>query len=147
MRRAVGLERPHLHLSEPLAAELGLAAKWLLGDQRVRTCAPGVDLVVHQVQELEYVHVTDGDPAVERLSCPAVIEGDLATAAHARWSTAVVTHLLDGFVDVLHLSAREDGRRDEDGLAAVLTEALAGGPPEVGLQDLADVHPARNAQG
>src|SRR5215217_677580 len=106
-----------------------------------------MDLVVHQVQELEYVHVTDGDPAVERFSCPAVIEGDLATAAHARSRATVITHLLDGLIDVLHLSAGEDGCRDEDGLAAVLTEALAGGPPEVGLQDLANVHPARNAQG
>jgi hypothetical protein len=36
MRRAVGLERPHLHLAEPLATELRLAAQGLLGDQRVR---------------------------------------------------------------------------------------------------------------
>ena len=34
-RRAVGLERPHFHLAEPLAAELRLAAQRLLRDQRV----------------------------------------------------------------------------------------------------------------
>src|SRR3990167_3936536 len=32
---AVGLERPHLHLAEALAAELGLAAQGLLRDERV----------------------------------------------------------------------------------------------------------------
>src|SRR5256885_7264642 len=37
VRRAVSLERPNLHLSEPLAAELSLAAQRLLGDQAVRT--------------------------------------------------------------------------------------------------------------
>src|SRR5215207_3716096 len=36
VRRAVGLERPDLHLAEPLAAELRLAAERLLRDQRVR---------------------------------------------------------------------------------------------------------------
>ena len=33
MRRAVRLQRPHLHLAEALAAELRLAAQRLLGDQ------------------------------------------------------------------------------------------------------------------
>src|SRR3569623_782799 len=40
--RAVGLERPHLHFAETLAAELRLAAERLLGDQRVRTDRTGV---------------------------------------------------------------------------------------------------------
>src|SRR5215213_7035487 len=34
---AVGFERPDLHLSEALAAELRLSAQRLLGDQRVRS--------------------------------------------------------------------------------------------------------------
>ena len=33
--RAVSLERPHLHFAEALAAELGLAAERLLGDEAV----------------------------------------------------------------------------------------------------------------
>ena len=37
IRGAVGLQRPHLHLPEPLAAELGLPAQRLLRDQRVRS--------------------------------------------------------------------------------------------------------------
>src|SRR5919106_5135133 len=59
VRRAVGLERPHLPLAEALPAELRLAAQWLLGDQAVRARAPGVDLVLHQVVELEHVDVSD----------------------------------------------------------------------------------------
>src|SRR6266540_3014367 len=35
VRRAVGLERPHFHFSEPLSTELRLAAQRLLGDERV----------------------------------------------------------------------------------------------------------------
>src|SRR5215218_3864335 len=146
MRRAVGLERPHLHLAEPLSAELRLAAERLLRDQRVRTRAPRVDLVVHQVQELQYVHVTDRDPAVERLACAPVIQRHLAAAAHAYVSGTVAANALDGLIYVVDLGAREDGRGDEGRLAAVLAEALACGPPEVGLEDLAYIHPARHAE-
>src|SRR5579883_1744588 len=42
VRRAVRLERPHLHLPEPLPAELRLAAQGLLRDQRVRPRGPRV---------------------------------------------------------------------------------------------------------
>ena len=38
---AVGLQRPHLHLAEALAAELRLAAQRLLGDERVGAGASG----------------------------------------------------------------------------------------------------------
>src|SRR6478736_5530450 len=49
VRRAIGLQRPYLHLAEALATELGLAAQRLLGDQAVRSRATGVNLVLHQV--------------------------------------------------------------------------------------------------
>src|SRR5215217_17911 len=146
VRRAVGLKRPHLHLAEPLSAELGLAAQRLLCYQRVWSGAPGVDLVVHQVQELQYVHVTDGDPAVERLPGPAVVKGDLAPPTHADVGETVAANPLDGLIYVADLGPREDGRGDEGRLAAVLPEALARSPPEVGLEDLAYVHPARHAE-
>src|SRR3712207_6487025 len=107
----------------------------------------GVDLVVHKVQQLEDVHVADGDPAVERLAGPAIVQSDFAAAAHADICAAVAAYLLYRLVDVIDLGAREDGGRDEDRLAAVLAQALARGPPEVGLEDLADVHPARHAEG
>ena len=54
---AVGLEGPHLHLAEALATELGLPAQRLLGDHRVRAGRPGVDLVVHEVGQLQDVDV------------------------------------------------------------------------------------------
>ena len=41
VRRAVGLERPHLHLTEALATELRLPTQRLLGDHRVRAGATG----------------------------------------------------------------------------------------------------------
>ena len=81
VRRAVGLEGPHLHLAEALAAELRLAAERLLGDHRVRAGRAGVDLVVDQVGQLEDVHVADGDRVVVRLAGAAVVERRLAVGA------------------------------------------------------------------
>ena len=78
VRRAVGLERPDLHLAEALAAELGLAAEGLLGDHRVRAGRARVDLVVDHVGELEHVDVADRDRAVVGLAGAAVVERDLA---------------------------------------------------------------------
>ena len=69
---AVGFERPHFHFAETLAAELRLAAQRLLGDQRVRADRAGVDLVVHQVVQLEHVDVADRDLAIERFAGAAV---------------------------------------------------------------------------
>ena len=80
VRGAVRLERPHLHLAEALAAELRLAAQRLLGDERVRARAPRVDLVVHEVEQLQDVHVADGDLLLERLTGAAVEELHLARA-------------------------------------------------------------------
>ena len=57
VRRAVGLERPHLHLTEALATELRLPTQRLLRDHRVRAGRPGVDLVVDEVGELQDVDV------------------------------------------------------------------------------------------
>ena len=45
---AIGLQRPHLHFAEALAAELRLAAQRLLGDEAVRPDRARVDLVVDQ---------------------------------------------------------------------------------------------------
>src|SRR3546814_7916625 len=62
------LEGPHLHLAEALAAELRLTAERLLRDHRVRAGAARVDLVVHEVVQLEYVHVPDRDRLRERFT-------------------------------------------------------------------------------
>ena len=53
---AVGLQCPDFHFAEALAAELRLAAQRLLGDQGVGAGGAGVDLIVHQVMELQEVH-------------------------------------------------------------------------------------------
>ena len=81
---AVGLQRPHLHLAEALAAELRLAAQRLLGDERVRAGRAGVDLVVDEVEQLQDVHVADRHLLLERLAGAAVEERDLAARLLAR---------------------------------------------------------------
>src|SRR5579863_3776214 len=75
---AVRLERPDFHLAEALAAELRLASQRLLGDERVRSGGTRVHLVVHQVVQLQHVHVTDRDRALEGLAGAAVVERGLA---------------------------------------------------------------------
>ena len=81
VRGAVGLERPHLHLAEALAAELRLSAQRLLGDHRVRARRPSVDLVVDQVGQLQDVDEADGDRVVVGLAGAPVVERGLAVGA------------------------------------------------------------------
>ena len=88
VRGAVGLQRPDLHLAEALAAELRLAAQRLLGDERVRAGRARVDLVVHEVQQLQDVHVADGHLLLERLAGAAVEERELARGLAARRTRA-----------------------------------------------------------
>ena len=72
MRRAVSFERPHFHFSKTLAAELRLPSQRLLGDQGVRSDRSCVNLVVHQVRQLEHVDDPDRYLLVEFHSCPPV---------------------------------------------------------------------------
>jgi hypothetical protein len=131
VRRAVGLERPDLHLAEPLAAELRLAAERLLGDERVRPDRPRVDLVVDQVRQLQHVDVADRHVLLERLAGHAVEELRLAALRQPR--------LLEPALDLAFGRAVEDGRREPQ------AERVRG-PPEVRLEDLADVHARRHAE-
>src|SRR5437899_5064670 len=131
VRRAVGLERPHLHLAEPLAAELCLAAERLLRDERVRARRARVDLVLDEVMQLHHVEVADRDRLLERLSVAHVAERDLPDLRQTRLAQLLLDRRLLGPV--------EDGGGDVD------AERLRG-PAEVRLEDLADVHPARHAE-
>jgi hypothetical protein len=70
--RAVGFQAPDLHLAEALTTRPRLAAQRLLRDQAVRTRRAGVDLVIHQVVQLEHVDEADRDRLVERLARAAV---------------------------------------------------------------------------
>src|SRR4051794_26099335 len=175
VRGAVRLERPHLHLAEALAAELRLAAQRLLGDERVRPGAPRVDLVVHEVEQLQDVHVADGDLLLERLTGAPVVELHLARALTALGAllvdedldrrVGVLLRVLDErLVDVDRSRAVEDRRRHRariaavDDLAAVppvdlgvplavlVEDAVRRSPAEVRLEHLADVHAARHAE-
>src|SRR6202521_4217098 len=128
---AVGFQRPDLHLAEALAAELRLAAQRLLGDQRVRSDRARVNLVVDQVRKLEHVDVSDRDLLLERVADHAVVERRLARQRQVGLGQQVL--------DVLLVGAVEDRRREAQ------AERLAG-PPEVGLEDLADVHAAGHAE-
>ena len=120
---AVGLERPHLHLAEALAAELRLAAQRLLGDHRVRAGRAGVDLVVHEVGQLEDVHEADGDLVVVRVAGAPVVEHRLAVVADQavavdRLRVEVVEDLLDrrvlaGVLGLVPVGAVEHRRGDE----------------------------------
>jgi hypothetical protein len=88
--RAVGLERPDLHLAEALAAELRLAAQRLLGDERVGAGRASVDLVVHEVQELQDVHVADRHLLLERLAVRPLKSVNLPDARRPRGASVDV---------------------------------------------------------
>src|SRR4051812_44693161 len=131
VRRAVRLERPHLHFPEPLSAELRLATERLLGDQRVRSDRPRVDLVVDEVRQLEHVDVADGDVLLELDAGHAVVELRLTAGRQTRAIEPVLDLVL--------------GRAVEDRRGEIQAERVRR-PPEVGFQNLADVHARRNAQ-
>src|SRR5579864_3828220 len=131
VRGAVSLERPHLHLAEPLASELRLAAQRLLGDEAVRPGGTRVDLVLDQVRELEHVDHAHRHRLVELLAGAAVSQPDLAVRRQP--GPLQLGH------DGLHRRTVEDGRGDLDA-------QRVRHPTQVGLEDLAQVHAARHAE-
>src|SRR3569833_2848523 len=160
---AVRRQRPDLHLTVALASVLGLTAERLLGDHGVRTGRTRVDLVVDQVEQLQDVDVTNGDRVLEGLTGAAVEPPRLAGLLHHALAVAVRHGAVEQLGDLFLAGAVEDRRGDvgaglgtvrPDGLqlalplgvAPVDLPAPARDPPEVGLQDLADVHPARHAE-
>src|SRR5690606_24812304 len=158
---AVRLQGPHLHLAEPLATELRLAAQRLLGDHRVRAGAARVDLVVHEVVQLEDVHVTDRHRLRVGLAGTTVEQACLAGLADQALAGRRRVGRLQQTGD-LRLGRTVEDRaghagpglrhagvlRDTCGPLGALGDlpALRRGPAEVQLQDLADVHPAGHTQ-
>src|ERR1035438_8403923 len=157
--RAVGFQRPDLHLTEPLPAELRLAAERLLSDHRVRPSGPGVDLVIDEVQQLEDVDVADRDRVLERLAGPAIKQVGLTARADQSVPVPVRQHAAEQAGDLLLAGSVEHrgGYRGAllrrvradlaqpllpVGVVAVDLPAGLGDPAEVCLEDLADVHPA-----
>src|SRR3954469_14927703 len=169
--RAVRLEGPHLHLTEPLTTELRLPTQRLLRDHRVRAGRTGVDLVVHQVRQLQDVHVANGDRTVERLAGTTVEQRHLAVGSDQPGAVGTVgvevgEQVLDrrdlgtGLVDLVPVRTVEHrrrhphrGARDRAGLVALRRRLhVLGRPavtrrvPEVRLEHLADVHTARDTE-
>src|SRR5688572_20620654 len=161
VRGAVGLHRPALHLTEALATELRLTTQRLLRDHRVRAGRTGVDLVVDQVQQLQDVDVAHRDRLGEGLPGPAVEQPRLAGRLDHAVAVAVRRRRAQEADDLVLLRAVEHRRRrprtrgrrlrgvrqvDRPVGVALDLPALLGDPPEVGLQDLADVHAAGHAE-
>src|SRR6476619_2127141 len=159
--RAVGLHRPALHLTEALATELGLTTQRLLRDHRVRAGRPGVDLVVDQVQQLQDVDVAHRDRLGEGLTGAAVEQPGLTGLLDHPVTVPVRRRRAEQADDLVLLGAVEHRRRRPGAggrrlralgqvgrpLGAALDlPALLGDPPEVHLQDLADVHAAGHAE-
>jgi hypothetical protein len=154
-------------ISCSVSAELRLAAERLLRHERVRARRAGVDLVVHEVEQLEDVHEADRDVLLERLARLPVVEPHLAGAAAAAAVGLVHRHpdravrelgeLHERIVDIVLGRAVEDGcrhrprvgrvdRRPRVDRVALGEDAVRGRPPEMRLEDLPDVHPARDAE-
>src|ERR1022692_4444026 len=161
--RAIGFQRPDLHLTEPLPAELRLPAEGLLRDHRVRPGGPGVDLVIDEVQQLEDVDVADRDRVLERLAGPAIEQIGLSARADQPVPVPVGQRAAEQSGDLFLAGAIEDrcghrGTRPRRiradfaqpvlpvDVVAVDLPAGLGHPAEVRLQHLADVHPARHAE-
>jgi len=123
----VGLESPDLHLTEALATELGLTAERLLGDHRVGAGRAGVNLVVHQVVELQDVHVAHRDRLGERLAGAAVEELGLARTidkAHTIARLEGGVEQTDDLVLARTVEHRAGDTRAGCGLAGVLGDEL-----------------------
>ena len=126
-----------------------------------------MNLVVHHVTELQDVGLADGDGLAELLAGAAVVQPRLAGARQLGHQLVaghvavlrmvhvdeVAVRLLDGVRDLFLGGAVEHGRghvhralHDLVGFLGVRPAPL-GGPAEVVLEQLADVHTGRNAQG
>src|ERR1043166_4449814 len=128
---AVGLERPHFHFAEALAAELSFTSQGLLGNQRIRPNRARMDLVVHQVRELQHINVANGYRLLEGLTAETIVELHFARTGKLG--------SLQLRLDVSFGGAVKDRRRESQ------PESLRR-PAEVRLQNLSDVHAAWHAQ-
>ncbi len=132
MRRAVALQRPDLHLPEALAAELGLAAQRLLGDERIGANGAHVDLVLYQVIQLHDVGHADRRAIPEFFAGQPVMEFDFS-----------ILRKISFLQLPLYFVLSHAGQRRRDGLIA----HEARGHAEVRLQDLPEIHARRDAEG
>src|SRR5690606_7375205 len=151
---------PNFHFTEALATELGLTTQWLLRDHGVWTGGAGVDLVVHQVVQLQDVHVAHGYWIRQWITGAAVEQLRLAGVANqANTVTGLVGRIQDS-ADFLFRGTVEDrgGHSGGTGLAWQVRQiadpfrlafngpTLLGSPTQVDFHNLTDVHAAWNTQ-
>src|SRR6185437_15591473 len=86
-------------LAKALAAELGLTAQWLLGDEAVRPDRASVDLVVDEMVQLEHVDVADRHLTVELLAGAPVHERHLTRRGKTRLAQHPHNVVLAGTVE------------------------------------------------
>ena len=129
VRSAVSFQSPDFHFPEALAPKASLATQRLLGDQRVRTCASSMDLVVDQVVEFEHVDVSDGGLLLHFFAGSTVEESDFSVP----WQACGFECIVDDFFGCT-VENRCDGLEAEHGA----------GPSQVGFKNLTYVHAARN---
>ncbi len=123
--RAVCFECPNFHLAESLSAKLRFAAKRLLRNERVWSCASCVNLVVDQVMKLQYVHVADRNAIFKCFAASSVVQHCL--------SVRVKPQLLEIVNDVVFRRAVENGRCD-------FPAQCFCSKPKMYLEHLPDVH-------
>ena len=94
-----------------MSTELRFSAQRLLGNQRVRTDGTRVNLVVHQVRQLQHVDVADRDRLFELVAGHAVMQRCLARsrqtgALEQAILMIVITYLPHGIVDTFLIARR-----------------------------------------
>ncbi len=91
-----------------------------------------MNFIVHQVGQLQHVDVAHRNLPVERLAGAPVVKDGLAVVGEARFG--------ENLEDVFLVSSVKNGGSDRDA-------QCFGRPPEVGLQNLSDIHPGRDSKG
>ncbi len=114
-----------------------------------------MDLLVHQMNQLQHVDVPDGHIGVEGLTAAAVEQRRLAVLAHQPLPVAIGASTLDDLQDLVLPGAVEDRRRHLGPRIGPLYRragpgeglpTLGCGPAEMGLQDLTQVHPGGHSE-
>src|SRR3989338_11018766 len=74
MRSAIPFERPHLHFAEALSSELRFPAQGLLCDKGIGAYGAHMNFVFDKVDQFHDIDVAHGNPLIEPVSGPAVVE-------------------------------------------------------------------------
>ena len=125
---AVRFQAPDFHFSEPLPAGTSLAAERLLRNERVGARRTSVNFVIHQMVELEHVHVADGRPLFERLTAAAIMKLNLAVDRHVGEEfprmARVLASLLEGVDLALDVGIGFDDRTKDLGFGRTIAHRV-----------------------